>query len=42
MRIAVPYENGMVVPAFEQATMFKLYDTEKMCIRDRRIPGRRD
>lgn len=28
MRIAVPYENGMVVPAFEQATMFKLYDTE--------------
>ena len=28
MRIAVPYDNGMVVPAFEQATMFKLYDTE--------------
>lgn len=29
MRIAVPYENGMVVPAFEHATTFKLYDTEE-------------
>ncbi|WP_434309460.1 NifB/NifX family molybdenum-iron cluster-binding protein [Hominifimenecus sp. rT4P-3] len=29
MRIAVPYENGMVVPAFEQATTFKLYDTKE-------------
>ncbi len=29
MRIAVPVQNGMVVPAFEEATTFKLYDVEE-------------
>lgn len=28
MRIAVPYCDGSVVPVYEQATVFKIYDTE--------------
>ena len=28
MRIAVPVQNGMVVPTFEETTTFKLYDVE--------------
>ena len=28
MRIAIPVQNGLVVPSFEEAAMFRLYDVE--------------